>query len=294
MMRRARQIPLVAAVAVALMAAGCAAAGGGPTPAPTTAENTAPTSEGPTSPTATASASGSQSASAHLPVGDEPVQLDPADFTADITHPLWPMKPRTRWIYREIDVDGSVVAGVVVATTKTQKVANGITARVVRDTAREDGTIVEDTIDWYAQDSAGNLWYLGEQTAEFEDGKIVSRSGSFEAGTNAAQPGIILPAHPAVGQRYRQEYLKGEAEDNGEVLATDELIQVPAGRYRHALLTKDTSGIEPNVVEYKLYGPGVGPALTLTASGGSSREELIKIDKAGPADGTGPLGHPNG
>ena len=270
-MKRATAVPLIAGIALGLAATGCAV-GGTPAPAATA---TAPTP------------------ASHLPAGSEPVTLDPADFSADITHPLWPMKPRTRWIYRELEANGTVTDGVVVATTKTEKLAYGITGRVVRDTARQGGQIIEDTIDWYAQDSAGNVWYLGEQTAEFEHGKIVSRHGSFEGGVKGAQPGILLPAKPEVGQRFRQEYLKGEAEDNGEVLATDELVQVPTGRYRHALLTKDTSTIEPTVVEYKLYAPGVGPALALSISGGSSREELIKIDTAGQNDGTGPLGHPN-
>jgi len=277
-MKRATAVPLAAALALSLAATGCAAGG---TPAPAA-----------TQPSSTAAATTPTPAS-HLPAGSEPVTLDPADFSADITHPLWPMKPRTRWTYREVEADGTVTDGVVVATTKTEILANGITGRVVRDTARQGGQIIEDTIDWYAQDSAGNVWYLGEQTAEFEHGKIVSRHGSFEGGVKGAQPGILLPAKPEVGQRFRQEYLKGEAEDNGEVLATDELVQVPTGRYRHSLLTKDTSTIEPTVVEYKLYAPGVGPALALAISGGSSREELIKIDTAGQNDGTGPLGHPN-
>ena len=277
-MKRATAVPLAAALALSLAATGCAAGG---TPAPAA-----------TQPSSTAAATTPTPAS-HLPAGSEPVTLDPADFSADITHPLWPMKPRTRWIYRELEANGTVTDGVVVATTKTEILANGITGRVVRDTARQGGQIIEDTIDWYAQDSAGNVWYLGEQTAEFEHGKIVSRHGSFEGGVKGAQPGILLPAKPEVGQRFRQEYLKGEAEDNGEVLATDELVQVPTGRYRHSLLTKDTSTIEPTVVEYKLYAPGVGPALALAISGGSSREELIKIDTAGQNDGTGPLGHPN-
>ena len=280
-MKQATAVPLVAALALSLTATGCAAGG---TPAPAATATAQPSS--------TAAATTPTPAS-HLPAGSEPVTLDPADFSADITHPLWPMKPRTRWIYRELEANGTVTDGVVVATTKTEKLANGITGRVVRDTARQGGQIIEDTIDWYAEDSAGNVWYLGEQTAEFEHGKIVSRHGSFEGGVKGAQPGILLPAKPEVGQRYRQEYLKGEAEDNGEVLATDELVQVPTGRYRHALLTKDTSTIEPTVVEYKLYAPGVGPALALAISGGSSREELIKIDTAGQNDGTGPLGHPN-
>jgi hypothetical protein len=284
-MKQPMAIPLVAALAFSLAAAGCAAGG---TPAPAATSTAQPSA----TVAATSSSTGAPTAS-HLPVGSEAVPLDPADFSADITHPLWPMKPRTRWIYREIETDGTVTDGVVIATTKTQKLASGITGRVVRDTARQGGKIVEDTIDWYAQDSAGNVWYLGEQTAEFENGKIVSRQGSWEGGAKGAQPGIVLPAQPQVGQHYRQEYLKGEAEDRAVVLATDELVQVPAGRYRHALLTKDTSTIEPNVVEYKLYARGAGPALALSISDGSSREELVKIDTAGPKDGTGPLGQPN-
>jgi hypothetical protein len=280
-MKQSTAVPLIAALALSLAGAGCAA---GHTPAPAATSTTHPT---------TSAAATTPTPASQLPVGGEPVTLDPADFSADVTHPLWPMKPRTRWTYREVEADGTVTDGVVVATTKTEKLANGITGRVVRDTARQGGRIVEDTIDWYAQDAAGNLWYLGEQTAEFEHGKIVSRRGSWEGGANSAQPGILLPAKPEVGQAYRQEYLKGEAEDNAEVLATDELVQVPIGRYRHALLTKDTSTIEPTVVEYKIYAPGVGPALALTVSGGASREELIKIDTAGQSDGTGPLGHPN-
>jgi hypothetical protein len=262
---------------VALLLTGCSA--------------TPPRADPTPSPTATAT-SATPEPSNPLPTGSQPVQLDPAEFTAEIDHPYWPMKPGTRWTYREAE-DGEVKEVVVVVTTQTKKIANGVTARVVRDTVRVDGSIIEDTFDWYAQDSKGNLWYLGEDTAEFEDGKITSRGGSFEAGRDGALPGIMLPADPAPGMRYRQEYYKGEAEDNGEVLSTAEMAQVPAGLYRGALLTKDTITIEPDVQEYKLYAKGVGPVLVLGVSGGSGREELIKMDQAPPDAGTGPLGRPN-
>jgi hypothetical protein len=228
-----------------------------------------------------------------LPTGSQPVQLDPAEFTTEIDHPYWPMKPGTRWTYREVDEEGEIKEVVVVVTTQTKKVANGITARVVRDTVRVDGSIIEDTFDWYAQDAHGNLWYLGVDTGEFEVGTHSPRAGSFEAGVDGAVPGMMIPADPAPGMRYRQEYYKGEAEDNGEVLSTAEMAQVPAGLYRGALLTKDTVTIEPDVQEYKLYAPGVGPVLVLGVSGGSGREELIKVDQAPPDAGTGPLGRPN-
>jgi hypothetical protein len=235
----------------------------------------------------------SPSAGSKLPAGADPVKIDPADFTADITNPYWPMKPGTRWIYSGVEAGSAPQDIVIVVTTATKKLANGVTARVVRDTARSKGEIIEDTIDWYAQDSEGNVWYMGENTAEFEEGKIVSRVGSWEAGVEGALPGIMLPGQPQVGQKYRQEYKKGEAEDNGEVLATTHRVEVEAKSSTQALVTMDTSTIEPDVVEHKFYGKGVGPLLALDISGGAGREELVKMDKTGPKAGTGPLGKPN-
>jgi len=227
-----------------------------------------------------------------LPQGSAAVRLDPADFTTDITNPYWPMKPGTRWTFRERTMDGSESQAVITVTNQTRTLANGITGRVVRDTLTAGGSIVEDTIDWYAQDKAGNLWYLGEDTAEFAGGKVSSTGGSFEAGAGGAQPGIAVPAAPTPGLTYRQEYLKGEAEDNGEVLSVREQAQVPTGHYDDVLLTKDTSAIEGDALEYKLYAKGVGPVLVLTASGGDSREELVRVDTAPDGSGTGPLGAP--
>ena len=230
-----------------------------------------------------------------LPQGSEPVDLDPKNFTTTIDNHYWPMIPGTRWTYRETDQEGAELQVVVTVTEETKKIANGITARVVRDTVTEDGKLVEDTFDWYAQDEKGNIWYMGENTAEFENGKLVTKSGSFEAGVDGALPGIIMPADPRPSMQYRQEYYKGEAEDNGAILSTREMAEVPYGQFDNALLTKDTITIEPNVLEYKLYAPRVGPVLVVGVSGGpGSREELIKLDNASEEwiknAGTAPLG----
>lgn len=232
------------------------------------------------------------SAVAELPRGDEAVDLDPTDFTTTIDNPYWPMEPGTRWTYRETDGQGGEQQVVVTVTTETKRIANGITARVVRDTVTEDGALVEDTKDWYAQDALGNIWYLGEETAEFEDGEITTRKGSFEAGDDGALPGIIVPTDPRPGMAYRQEYHAGEAEDNGEVLSTAELAEVPYGQFDGTLLTKDTITIEPDVQEYKLYARDVGPVLVLGVSGGGGREELVSVDRVFGDSGTGPLGAP--
>jgi hypothetical protein len=276
--KRLRACQLV--LATTLICAGCTTNADGPS---ANSPSTRPVDSPPASPSGVPT----------LPTGADPVNLDPADFSADITNPYWPMKPGTRWVYRGTEKGEPSQDIVIVATTSTKKLANGITARVVRDTARVNGHIIEDTLDWYAQDSAGNVWYMGEQTAEFEKGKIISRAGSWEAGKDGALPGILIPARPQVGQQYRQEYKRGEAEDNGQVLATNHLVEVAAGQYKGALVTMDTSTIEPDVVEFKFYAPEVGPLLALDISGGAGREELVKIDKAAATYGTGPLGKPN-
>ncbi len=237
---------------------------------------------------------GGEGGSAALPQGSERVELDPADFTTVIDNPYWPMTPGTRWTYRELDEEGKALDVRVTVSNATKRIANGVTARVVRDTVTSDGEVIEDTFDWYAQDGDGNVWYLGEETAEYEEGKVSSRSGSFEAGVDDAEAGVVMPADPKPGLAYRQEYYEGEAEDNGEILSLGEQAQVSAGHYGDALLTKDTTATEPDMLEYKLYAPGVGPVLTLGVSGDVGREELVRVDvvddKTAHAAGTTPLG----
>lgn len=231
-----------------------------------------------------------------LPTGSVPVDLDPAGFTAGSDHPYFPLEPGTQWKFREIDEKGAVVDVVVTVSSETREIANGIEAAVVRDTVTEDGELIEDTLDWYAQDADGNVWYLGEDTAEFEDGKLTSREGAWEADVDGALPGIIMPADPAVGMSYRQEYYAGKAEDNGEVLAVDQQAEVPAGHFDDVLMTADTIALEPDILEDKLYAPGVGVVMALGISGGGGREELVSTTMVQPekarAAGTNPLGEP--
>ncbi len=202
-------------------------------------------------------------------------ELDPADFTTEIDNPWWPMKPGSRWVYRETDTEGANQKVVVTVTDRTKTIANGIEARVVHDVATEDGKFVEVTDDWYAQDGDGNIWYLGEDTTEYKNGKPVSTSGSFEAGVDGAEPGIMIPANPEPGMTYRQEYYKGEAEDQGEIMSLDQQAEVPAGYFERTLMTRDTNPLEPKVNEFKFYARGVGPVLAVAVSGGSDREELL-------------------
>ena len=134
-----------------------------------------------------------------------------------------------QWVYRETDSEGANQKVVVTVTDRTKTIANGIEARVVHDVVTEDGQFVEVTDDWYAQDKDGNIWYLGEDTTEYENGKPVSKSGSFEAGVDGAEAGIIMPAQPEPGMTYRQEYYKGEAEDAASIVSLDQQAEVPPG-----------------------------------------------------------------
>jgi hypothetical protein len=219
------------------------------------------------------------SAGSQLPTGSEPAKLDPADFTTEIDNAYWPMSPGSRWVYREVE-NGDVQRVTVTVTDRT-KTIDGIEARVVHDlVTTPDGKKVEDTFDWYAQDKDGNLWYLGEDTKEYEDGKVVSTEGSWEHGVDGAEAGIVVPAKPKQGLTYREEYYAGHAEDAAEVLSVDGKVQVPYGRFGNAMITRNFSGIEPNVEELKFYAKGVGPVLELLVSGGAGRTELLSYTKA--------------
>ncbi len=262
----------IAAVLVTAALAGCGSDDGGRATDPADASSTAPVD---------------------LPSSDEPFELDPTEVGPDVTNPWFPLTPGTRWVYREVDEEGASLRVVVTATTETRTIANGIEARVVRDTVSLDGEVIEDTFDWYAQDADGTVWYLGEDTAEFEDGEVASFEGSFEAGVDGALAGVIMPAEPSVGQRYRQEYYGGVAEDNGKVLALDGTATVPAGSYDDLVQTADTNGLEPDALEHKFYAAGVGAVLTIDVESGA-REELLSVETITPAEArraaTTPLG----
>jgi hypothetical protein len=220
---------------------------------------------------------GSGTSSPGLPQGSERVELDPARFTTNIDNPYWPMKPGSRWVYAENDATGKREKAVVTVTNETKKIANGVTARVIRDVVSENGVPVEITDDWYAQDDQGNVWYLGEAVRNYEKGKLVDRAGSFEAGVDGAQPGIVMPANPRPGLSYRQEYYKGQAEDKGAVITVGkEQVQVPYGHFdKGVLMTRDLVPTEPKVQELKFYAPGVGPLLSLHTDGPGGRGALV-------------------
>jgi hypothetical protein len=205
-----------------------------------------------------------------------PAHLDPSDFVATVDNPYFPLAPGTVWEYKA--TEGGRTERIVVTVLDRTKMVDGVTATVVHDVATTaDGEkVVEDTYDWYAQDKAGSVWYLGEDT-KAHGKKGVSTKGSWEAGVDGARAGLLMLAHPAVGKAYQQEYQKGEAEDRGEVLAIDEKVTGPTGSYDHVVKTADTTPLEPRLVENKWYAPGVGIVQEADLKGGDETVTLVKL-----------------
>jgi predicted small secreted protein len=208
-------------------------------------------------------------------------KIDPAKFSTTVDNPYFPLVPGTT--FESADADGNVNEFEV--TTET-KVIVGVTCLVIHDVAKTStGDLIEDTHDWLAQDDQGNVWYFGEETGEYQNGKVVTTAGSWTAGVDCAKPGIIMEAHPTPGDSYREEYYAGEAEDQADVLSVTEVVEVPyntgdaaTGTYTNCLKTKNYTALEPGNVENKWYCAGLGEVRSQEVKTvGGKVEELVAI-----------------
>jgi hypothetical protein len=197
-----------------------------------------------------------------------------ADFSSTIDNPLLSYAPGMVLRYR--NTDGELVEQEVMAATRTLL---GVRCAIVHDVARTaDGQLLEDTYDYFAQDRGGNVWYFGEDTRAYAATKV-STAGSWAAGEGCARPGIVMKAHPQVGDSYRQEYLPGEAEDEAEVVSVGETVSVPFGTFMGCVKTREHTALAPGDVENKYYCPGVGEVLALDVGSidQGKREELVSV-----------------
>lgn len=201
--------------------------------------------------------------------------LDPSRFVGPIDNPFLPMPVGARWVY-EGTSDGEKERVEVTVTGERKRIL-GIDAYVVRDTVSVGGELVEDTNDWFAQDVDGNVWYLGEESREYENGRLVGVAGSWEAGKDGAYPGIVMPGVPVVGAAYRQEFLPGEAEDMMVITAVAGTMTVPAGSYRDVVTTRDWTPLEAEVIEEKAYARGIGKIRERKVAGGKGEAELVEV-----------------
>jgi hypothetical protein len=206
---------------------------------------------------------------------DNDEDIDPNDFVATIDNQYYPLTPGTTFFY-EGTVDGIPLTAEIIVTHETKEIL-GVTTIVVRDRAFENGNLVEDTNDWYAQDNIGNVWYFGEDSKQIQDGNVIGTEGSWEAGVDGATPGIVMEAFPHTGDKYLQEFAIGVAEDRAAILGTNAKATVPYGSFARCLKTKDYSLLEPDTMEHKYYAPGVGFILSVMVKGGEERLELVNI-----------------
>ncbi len=203
--------------------------------------------------------------------------INPEDFVTEINNKYFTLVPGTCFVYQSTTEEG--IERIEDCVTNQSREILGVSAVVVWDRVWFNDELIEETYDWYAQDKDGNVWYLGEDSKEYENNIAVSTKGSWEAGINGAKAGIIMLSDPQIGHSYRQEYYKGEAEDMGEVAGLNESVEVPYGSFTNCLKTKDWTPLEPDVVAYKYYCPEVGnTALELeTDPDGMVSVELIEI-----------------
>jgi hypothetical protein len=205
--------------------------------------------------------------------------IDPANFVAKIDNLYFPLKPGTTFIYEGQTAEGFEHEEFFV--TNNTKVILGVTCIEVRDRSwvgntQTDDTLTEDTLDWFAQDTDGNVWYFGENAKQYAAGMIVGIEGSWTAGVDDAKPGIVMKAAPAIGDFYRQEFALDTAEDMAEVISLTEFVTVPAGSFGNCLETLETSPMEPDAKEHKFYAPNKGQVLTVDLVTGD-RLELKQI-----------------
>jgi hypothetical protein len=243
-----------AALSLLALAAGCGSSGNGTT-----------------SSTSAASASASDLAPIH---GTYSPSINPATFVPVIDNRYWPLKPGTAYRYKGVrgtthQTDDEVV------THQTKQII-GVKSTVVRDTVSQHGNPVERTLDYYAQDKQGNVWYMGEDSYELQHGRFAKASDSWRSGVNGAKPGIIMPADPRPGDSYRQEYYPPEALDEARVIGIRGPVTVPHGTYANALTTSEFSPLEPQTEE-KYYVAGVGEILERVVKGHREEFRLVRI-----------------
>jgi hypothetical protein len=202
-------------------------------------------------------------------------QVEPATFSPDVTNQLFPLTPGTTLVYSGTK-DGKKALDLFAVSARTT-VIDGVRTRVVEDRLYLNGILEERTSDYYAQDRCGNVWYFGEDTATLDrHGNVVDTEGSFHAGVDGAQPGVFMQAHPQLGRAFRQEWYRGHAEDVFQVASLSSSVSVPYGSFRGALRTRETTALEPGVLDEKYYVSGVGEVAELAVKG--PREELRLVE----------------
>jgi hypothetical protein len=202
--------------------------------------------------------------------------FDPAGFSATVDNPWFPLMPGTTLTYTGRK-DGKASVDTFEITGETATI-DGVPCVVIHDTLTQTGKVVEQTVDWYTQDSQGNVWYFGEDTRTLDaNGQVTSTEGTWQAGVDGAQPGIFMPADPQIGQSFAQESYPGKAEDHFVVLQMGIPTTVPYGSFDGAMLTAEWTPLEPDVLSEKVYVKDVGEVREFDVAGSDEHFALEGI-----------------
>lgn len=180
----------------------------------------------------------------------------PENFVDRINNPFLPFTPGSTYTYLTETAEG--VERTEITVLNETRIVMGIETTIVTDKVYLNDVLVEDTDDWYVQDKDGNVWYFGEEVDNYKDGVLTDHYGSWEAGVDGAEPGILMLANPVIGTKYRQEFYVGEAEDEGEIVGKNEKVIVIAGTFTGCLKIRETNPLDPTFLEFKYYAKGVG------------------------------------
>ncbi|MEX0984882.1 MAG: hypothetical protein WD096_07505 [Actinomycetota bacterium] len=210
--------------------------------------------------------------------GRAPGGVDPSNFTDPVANTYFPLEPGTVLILK--GSEGGEALRERVRITAEHRMIEGVSTVVVHDVIRSHGALVEKTIDWYAADNDGNVWYFGEDTATYDaDGNVQSTEGTWLAGFDGAVAGIIMPADPRPTDAYRQEFYVGHAEDQGWIVQRGAKVSVPYGDLNEVVRSFEWTRLEPGVMAQKFYAPGLGIVLEMDVAGGNELLSLVKVIK---------------
>ena len=205
--------------------------------------------------------------------------INPREFSARIAgNPYFSLPVGSKFVYEAKTDEGLERAEILVPGWT--KVVMGVETLVYWDRVYLDGELVEDTRDYLAQHANGDVWYFGEDVENYENGIVVDRHGTWIAGVDDALPGIWVKANPTIGEKYRQEYQAGEAEDVAKVVSLTEAVETSLGRFSDCMETLDWSPLAPDK-ESKYYCKTNGITTLEIDLDEGIRTELVDVDATG-------------
>jgi hypothetical protein len=160
----------------------------------------------------------------------------------------------------------------VITVLDETKTVDGVETRIVEERETEMGELVEVSRNYFAiSKRTDSVYYFGEEVDDYERGKIKSHSGAWQSGENGSRFGLMMPGQVLLKGRHYQEIAPERALDRAEIVSISETIKTPSGEYKNCLKIKETTPLEPDVVEYKYYAPGIGLV----------QEESLRLTKHG-------------